>query len=218
MKTGEAQIQDANVIPSSEVRQPSREAVTHAVDLLRRTQPVSSVLAPAEQEALETIYRAYLPMVRETVYPLLASTADAEDVAQTVFLGLPRALRRYTDGNFEAWLRRVAARTALMWLRKDRREENTVRQVAASAIADDRGWHVALTGEDDPGLDDGLRAMRGAFYALPETLREVVFLRAIVELSHTEIAEWLEISVAASYTRYCRGLQQVRRMMKVAHG
>lgn len=218
MKTGEAQIQDANVIPSSEDRRPSKEAVTHAVDLLRRTQPVSSVLAPAEQDALETVYRAYLPMVRETVYPVLASAADADDVAQTVFLGLPRALRRYTDGNFEAWLRRVAARTALMRLRKERREENTVRKVAASAMTDDRGWHIALTGEDDPGLDDGLRAMRGAFYALPETLREVVFLRAIVELSHTEIAEWLEISVAASYTRYCRGLQQVRRMMKVAHG
>src|SRR5262245_36374305 len=150
MKTGEARIEDASVIASSEATGPSQQALAYAIDLLRGAQPVSSVLAPAEQDALETIYRAYLPMVRETVYPVLASAADAEDVAQTVFLGLPRALRRYTEGNFEAWLRRVAARTALMRLRKERREENTVRKVAASTIADDRGWHSALTGEDDP--------------------------------------------------------------------
>lgn len=201
--------------PLSHLRVPT-PTVFAAIELLQTSAPDPSGLSDAEQQALEVLYRAYMPLVRDTIYPLIASLPDTEDVTQQVFLGLPRALRRYRQGNFPGWLRQVAARTALMRLRESRRAKARLDE-AALALRDDRGWHVALHGDEEAGLDERFERMRRAFYALPAPLREVVFLRAIVGLTHQEIAEWLEITVGASYTRYCRALQQVRQTMGVAH-
>jgi len=201
--------------PLSHLQVPT-PAVRAAIELLQTSAPSAAGFSDAEQEALEVLYRAYLPLVRDTIYPLIASLPDTEDVTHQVFLGLPRALRRYRQGNFPGWLRQVAARTALMRLRESRRAQARLDE-AALALRDDRGWQIALHGDDESGLDERFDRMRRAFYALPAPLREVVFLRAIVGLSHQEIAEWLEISVGASYTRYCRALQQVRLTMGVTH-
>lgn len=47
-----------------------------AIDLLRRSDRSTAALTPAEQGALEVLYRAYMPMVRGVVYPLLANVLD----------------------------------------------------------------------------------------------------------------------------------------------
>ena len=59
---------------------------------------------------------------RRVAAAILRNTADAEDVVQDVFANLPKALRRYEPGNFEAWLKAVTARTVLMRMRRQRRE------------------------------------------------------------------------------------------------
>src|SRR5687768_2414044 len=71
---------------------------------------------------LEALYRQYADGVYTLAYRITGSREDAEDVLQDLFVGLPRALASYREqGRFESWLKRIAARLALMRLRTARR-------------------------------------------------------------------------------------------------
>ena len=62
-------------------------------------------------EALSEAYRIYGTRIFQLAYRITGNRADAEDILQDVFLGLPLALGRYRDqGRFGPWLGRVAAR------------------------------------------------------------------------------------------------------------
>ncbi len=130
---------------------------------------------------------------------LLGSRADAEDVLQDVFLGLPDALARYEErGAFGAWIRRVAVRAALMTLRRRARR---VHEPLASADA------VAAA----PPEPERSIAARRAIAALPDALRVVFVLRELEGYAHAEIAELLGITRTASALRLHRAWKLVRR-------
>src|SRR5262245_51203749 len=75
-------------------------------------------LRQGEAGALEQAYRGHAAGLLALVYRLTGSTEDAEDVVQDLFVGLPEALNRYQEqGRFEAWLRRIAVRLALIRMR-----------------------------------------------------------------------------------------------------
>ena len=71
-----------------------------------------------DADALSALFRAHATQVYHTAYALTLSADDADDVVQDVFIGLPEALKHYSERDaFAAWLRRVAVRTTLMRLR-----------------------------------------------------------------------------------------------------
>ncbi|PYO64311.1 MAG: hypothetical protein DMD71_13475, partial [Gemmatimonadetes bacterium] len=78
-----------------------------------------------EPPALAALYRAHGAAVFRLAYRLTGTREDAEDVVHDVFVGLPEALLRYEErGRLQSWLKRVAARVALMRLRqRGRRRE-----------------------------------------------------------------------------------------------
>src|SRR2546422_10737996 len=85
--------------------------------------------------ALAALYRAHGAAVFRLAYRLTGTREDAEDVVHDVFVGLPEALLRYEErGRLESWLKRVAARVALMRLRQRGRR----REVALEAVAGKR--------------------------------------------------------------------------------
>jgi RNA polymerase sigma-70 factor, ECF subfamily len=154
-------------------------------------------------DALGELYRAHSRVVHAVAYRLLGSRDDADDVLQDVFVGLPRALRSYREqGRFEAWLKRLAVRTALMRMRSQgRRRETPLAAVEATTPAG--GAHPV----------DRLAARR-AIAALPESLRTVFVLREVEGYSHAEIAEMLGITAITSATRLSRAWSALRKEMK----
>jgi RNA polymerase sigma-70 factor (ECF subfamily) len=150
-------------------------------------------------EALGIVYDRYAAQVYRVAYRLTASRQDAEDVVQDVFVGLPRALRAYREqGRFEAWLKRVAARTALMKNRSQRRRmEEPVESAAHSGV-------IA------PDVISRMTVQR-ALQSMPDSLRSVWVLKEIEGFTHGEIAELLDISGAASAVRLSRAWSFLRR-------
>jgi RNA polymerase sigma-70 factor (ECF subfamily) len=125
---------------------------------------------------------------------------DAEDVLQDVFVALPRALRSYREqGQFPAWLKRIATRTALLRLRvvQQRRETDLDMATPMTYARADRPVEWI--------------AMERALLRLAPTLRAVFVLKEIEGYSHAEIAELLGIRVGASMTRLSRAWQELRR-------
>jgi len=154
-----------------------------------------------DADALAALYQAHGEAVYRLAYRLLGTREDAEDVVHDVFVGLPEALRRYEErGALESWLKRVAARVALMRLRqRDRR-----REVSLDAGTEQRLREASST--EFTGLKE-------AVDALPDGLRSVLVLKEIEGYSHAEVAALLGISEGASRVRLTRAIRGLRRML-----
>ena len=176
--------------------------VAAAIEVLRRADgPQNETLSDAEAYALELLYRRYAGVVIRVAASLTRNSADAEDVAQDVFVGLPRALRRYQPGNFEGWLKTVTARTALMRIRRCARERDVTTSLSCTV--------------DEAHRDEGDRLVdsdrvRLATERLPESLRNVLVLRLLRGLPHAEIGRLLGLTANACEVRLCRAIKQLR--------
>lgn len=167
----------------------SAEAVTETVRRVRL----------GSTEALAAIYAAHGDDVLGTAYRIMGNRADAEDVLHDVFVGLPEALAGYRDeGKFGAWLRRVAARAALMRLRRTRRE---------SSFRD--GLDPPAPERAGTGALDRI-AVAEALDRLPDGLRQVFLLREVDGFTHEEVGELLGISAGASAVRLHRAWRALR--------
>lgn len=160
-----------------------------------------------DPDALGTLYQRHAEPLFRLAFRLLGSAAEAEDLVQDLFVGLPEALRRYEErGALEAWLRRVVVRMALMRFRRDRR----------------RG-EVALPDPELPGAPSvgasaerlSLRlALAEAIRGLSDSLRTVFVLREVEGYSHAEIAEMLGIRVGTSEVRLHRAIRLLRQTLR----
>lgn len=157
-----------------------------------------------EPAALAELYARYGEAVHRLAYRLTGSAADAEDVLQDVFVGLPEALRSYAGrGSLEGWIRRVAARTALMRMRRERRR----REVALDPLAEPAG-------RSDPGCAVERTAIQRALDALPDALRAVFVLREVEGYSHAEIGELLGIRAGTSEVRLFRARKMLQTLLR----
>lgn len=164
------------------------------LDALRRGDP----------EALGEAYRLYAGRILVMLRGILGDAMAAEDLLHDLFVGLPRAMESYEDrGLFEGWLRRIAARMALMALRTRKNRDRIFAWFRAST-------HVAPATE---GLADRM-LIEEHLARLPEELRVVIILRAIAGWSHREIGQALGLTESTASTRYSRAMKLMRRAME----
>ncbi|MGH2608611.1 MAG: RNA polymerase sigma factor [Tepidiformaceae bacterium] len=155
-------------------------------------------------DALGALYEAHGAALFRLAYRLLGSREDAEDVVHDVFVGLPEALQRYEErGALDAWLKRVAARVALMRLRGRRRRGEVDLAAAEETVGG---------GLSDPPTD--VRRLQAAVDRLPEHLRSVLVLKEIEGYSHAEVGGLLGISEGASRVRLARGHKRLRTLLE----
>jgi RNA polymerase sigma-70 factor, ECF subfamily len=197
----------ARPVPSSESANANRTAsdIAAAIEILRHADTAEDgMLTVEEAGALELMYRRYVPVVARVAAAILRNAADAEDVAQDVFANLPKALRRYQPGNFEAWLKAVTARTVLMRMRRQRRQAEI-----HTSLAFDLDHAYPFEGDIRVDAD----RIRRAVQRLPESLRNVVELRLLRGLPHSEIGRRLGLTPNACEVRLCRAIKQLRGLM-----
>src|SRR5687767_1888897 len=141
---------------------------------------------------LDEVYRRHADALFTLAWRITGSREDAEDVLQDLFVGLPRALQGYREqGRFESWLKRIAARLALMRLRAThRRREVSLLELSDPPVRESDPIHAI--------------ALERAIQSLAEPLRVVFVLREVEGFSHQEIGELLGISAVNSATRLNR--------------
>jgi RNA polymerase sigma-70 factor (ECF subfamily) len=154
--------------------------------------------------ALGVLFDRHATDMHALVFRFLGSADDADDVVQDLFVGLPTALNRYAGkGRFEAWLRQVATRMALMRLRGDRRR-------TAAAYAAPMPGNVEPRASDPPLAS----ALNDAILRLPPTTRAVFVLRMIEEYDYEDIARELNRSVGACKVQLHRALKRLRPQLQ----
>jgi RNA polymerase sigma-70 factor, ECF subfamily len=128
-------------------------------------------------DEIERVYRERYVGFRNALVTVTGSRETARDVVQEAFA---RALRNRDqfrrEGSLEAWIFRIALRTALETRRN--------------------GREVALLDDADPTLPGPERdpELAAALRQLPPRKRLIVFLRYFADLSYAEIAAVCEIS------------------------
>jgi RNA polymerase sigma factor (sigma-70 family) len=171
--------------------------------------PTTAFLARLERiqandmTALGELFVEHGDLVYRTALRLTGSRADAEDVAQELFVRLPGAIRGFTGtaANFPGWIRRVAVRQSLMHLRGGRRR----REVSAEGVA-------ALMAAPDHALER--LTIDAALDRLSDDHRTVFLLKEVEGYDHAEIAELLGISTANSEVRLHRARRQLRDLLR----
>lgn len=160
-----------------------------------------------DSSAIEGLYHQYRRAVFGVAYRMLDSVPDAEDVTHDVFLDLPKTLRTYEGrGQLEGWIKRVAARRALMRLRRQKIQgEVSIGEWLDSLRSTEAG---SLT--DRVTLDDAIRK-------LPEHLRIVVVMKMVEGFTYTQIGEALGLHVNAAKARIHRARQLLQAYLQESH-
>jgi RNA polymerase sigma-70 factor (ECF subfamily) len=164
-------------------------------------------LKSGNRQALHELYCRYGKLVYRIALRIAESREDAEDILQDLFLGLPEAIPSYEGrGSFEAWVGRVAARMALMRIRRASRR----REVPFEALA-------GMGKEPGTAADGGARVdsvnLERALTQLSEIDRAVFVLKEVEGYSHTEIGATLGITRAASGVRLHRAKRELMKLL-----
>lgn len=166
-----------------------------------------------DDRAFGELVTRYESKVYSLALKMLRNPEDAEDVLQDTFLRAYRGIKAFQgQSTFSTWIYRITANSALMRLRK--------KQLPTVSIddADEREAPINIA-DWAPGPVERLmseetrRAMEDAIEALPAEFRQVFILRDVEELSNAEVAEVLDLSVAAVKSRLHRARLKVRNRL-----
>jgi RNA polymerase sigma-70 factor (ECF subfamily) len=182
------------------------------------------LIARARQKdfsAFEALLERYEDKVFRLAYRFVRNESDAKEILQDTFLSVWRKLDTFKgDSQFSSWVYRVAANTALMRLRSQRRHPEISTEDLPPGFLDGfrpaTGGGEALAHLPSPGenwakrpdeqlqSDELRRHIQAAVEALPELYRTVFLIRDVEGLSTEETAEVLGISVPTVKTRLHR--------------
>lgn len=159
--------------------------------------------AAGELDAFEALFRQYQGEVYRWIVRVVRDPAAAEDLTVETFWRVHRAHARFhADGNFSAWLRRIATNVALDHLRSGCPTVELMGDVPAEE-------------KPDAVVQQEVRKkILRAFAELPARLRIVVQLALIEDEPYQEIAESLGISLAAVKLRMYRGVRLLRKKLE----
>lgn len=159
-----------------------------------------------DTQAAEALVRRHLPRMLSLARRMLNDPAEAEDVAQEVFLRAWRETPKWRPGaaKFETWMHRVALNLCYDRLRakREKSDPDAGLYVADGAPLPSEAW---LTRQR-------AARVRRAIAQLPERQQAAITLVHFQELTNIEAAAALEVSVDALESLLARG----RRALKAA--
>jgi RNA polymerase sigma-70 factor (ECF subfamily) len=165
-------------------------------DLVRR-------IGQGDQRAVRELVERHAGRMTALARRMLGDEAEAEDVAQEVFLRVWRTASRWRPGaaKFETWMHRVALN--LCYDRLRRRRERTM-DTLPERIDDSPSAFDAVS------ADERARRVESALGALPERQRAAIALVSYQELTNVEAAAAMGVSVEALESLLARARRALR--------
>ncbi len=162
--------------------------------------------AAGDGSAQAWVARRVVARVRRVARALARNVADADDAAQLSLMEILRSAHSYRgDASLEAWSGRIAARTTLRHLARERRRADPVVDRAPSLRAP----------EPADGLAESLpRDLRSYLDDLPQVQRDAIVLHHALGHSLDEVAEMAEVSPNTVKGRLRLGLASLRKLVR----
>ena len=165
--------------------------------------------------------RAYQDMVFSTAFRLAGSDAQAEDIAQEVFI---RAYERFADLRTSptagGWLKTVATNLSLNYLSRDRKRWRLFSEMRSTHDDGEESaeieWEVPDTLLDDLSAEQRRQMVDSVLQQLPDHQRIPLVLYHFEELSYQEIAAKLQVSLTKVKTDIFRGRAALLPLLQAA--
>ena len=171
------------------------------------------------RDAFEVLVDRYKQPVFNLIHRTLGDPAEAEDLAQVVFLQVFRAAHRYKpSARFSTWLYTIARNLCLNEIRRRSRHPAEPMEGAA-----DQGEDLPARQFEDhtqPSPPDALlhgeleHMIQAALSALPETQRTAILLCRQEDLSYEDIAKIMGCSLPAIKSLIHRGRETLKQKLK----
>jgi RNA polymerase sigma-70 factor (ECF subfamily) len=181
----------------------------------RHSWQVAPVPGMTDADRFEAFVREYQDMVFATAVRLLANPAEAEDIAQTVFL---RAFERFaaiaTSATAAGWLKTVATNLCLNHLSRYRARWQFFSELDRPGEDETYASRLAAPPPGD-AMEQASRGERleRAVQALPDHQRVPLVLFHFEDMTYKEIAATLGVSLAKVRTDIHRGREALKRAM-----
>ena len=169
-----------------------------------------------DETSFELLLQRYrIPLVN-FLYRMVRDSAQAEDLAQEVFLRVYRARKDYApSAKFTTWLFRIATNLALNSIRDGRHRQM---DISIDQTVDDGEQEQARldVADKSPNVEhrllelDRAKMIRRAVDALPDKQRAAVLLHKYQELDYNEIAKIMDCSESALKSLLFRAYETLR--------
>lgn len=169
-----------------------------------------------DQDAFEQLVRDNEKRIYNLVLRMTGNPEDALDLSQETFLKAWKSLSSFKgDSAFSTWVYRLASNTCLDFLRRKKRQQETI------------GSALSLDDEDapPPPSDESVQpevqlerterslALKKALASLPDHHRQILILRELSGLSYQEISDTLDLDIGTVKSRLTRARLSLRKIL-----
>lgn len=171
---------------------------------------LAQAVASGDRRACDDFARRLLPIVRRVSRGLLRGSDDANDAAQISLMDLLSSASNYGGrGPLEAWAQRIATRSTLRWMNKQKRVRERTQARARETGVQER--QVVLRTEL---LDRLPRPLDEYLDQLTPVQRIAVLLRFAMGHTLPEIAGITEAPIPTVKSRIQKGHQELCRLVR----
>ena len=172
-----------------------------------------------DMQAFEELVEKYKQPITNLICRTLQDAAEAEDLAQNVFLQVFKSAHRYrVSAKFSTWLYTIARNLCLNEIRRRSRHpadsldaDHSDQEEQPQRQYEDKKSHSA---PDRLLQDELVNKVNQALAELPETQRTALLLCREEELSYEEIASVLGCSLSATKSLIHRGRETLKQKLK----
>jgi RNA polymerase sigma-70 factor (ECF subfamily) len=172
-----------------------------------------------DEIAFQVLVGLYSKKVYNTCIGMLQNMEDAEDVSQEIFITIHLNIVKFKEeSSLSTWIYRISVNKCLEFLRKKNRKKRS--GIFRSIFSSD--GVKAIENHSDfmhPGIQlenqERAKILFKAIDLLPENQRTAYILHKIEQLSYTEIAQILSLSLSAVESLLFRGKQNLKQHLAV---
>lgn len=178
---------------------------------------LAAAIAAGDVHAFEALMRRHNRLLYRTARSILKDDCEAEEALQNAYLLAYRQIEKFRgEAKLSTWLTRIVINEALAYLRKRSREPT---MVALQGSALDEALEAVSEPSRHEYPDDILlraevrRLIQTRIDELPLAYRTVFVLRAVEEMSVTEVSAALDVPEATIRTRFFRARERLRESL-----
>jgi RNA polymerase sigma-70 factor, ECF subfamily len=170
------------------------------VELIQRIQK-------RDQTALVELYERYGNLVYNMAMQVLENAASAEEVTQDIFFQVWRWPEKWdpVKGRFTSWLLTVTRYTSIDALRRQNRQP----PLSPHSLDDLAKLLTKKSPVEDARRDDG-SLLRSLIKDLPDEQKSLIMMAYFRGMTHSEIAEHLNLPLGTVKSRIRLGLQKLK--------
>jgi len=172
--------------------------------------------------AFEELVRIYKDRIYGLCYQLTNNQADAQDLAQEVFIRAYTGLASFrNEADFGTWLHRIAVNQWINFKRKQKRHTLISLDAPIQTSEGEMTREVAVTEEDPQEIYEQMELqgfVRKALDQLSTEHRTVLVLRELQGYSYDEIASVVGCTLGTVKSRINRARQALKEMVNALSG